>query len=408
MSHHTQTRPDGRDTMHHLRALLITTVLVATACSGSGSDSTADTEPAASSAPATDATRSTEAPAPAPTTPSTEASTEAPTSEPDAESTAIVATEAGLVTIETAVDFEAVQTTGTFEVVKGAALLGCTAGSLTEFGGPSGITNVMTCEDGDRVGTFTLRWEILNSAEGPGEFNGPWSVLESSDDFAGLSGEGLWSGTDDGDVGMGSFPGTIEFGPVTDTPPEPVDDGTPAWEQGVDAQVPAGTVRLPEFGGVQFELDSQRQIIQQGLAFSIVAIEDGRGGRSAEVDLIAPTATSSGEPLTTIDELTTALTDDVGATLVPIGEVETAIGVAQGFEYTVENEDELDRDIAYLEVGEGGWNPFPFGQFWLIETERGLFMVTAEGVTQTELLEEAIVAAQRTLETIEFIDLVAE
>ena len=391
--------------MNHLRALLIITALVATACSGSGSDSTADADPAASPVPATEATPSTDAPAP--TTPSTEA----PTSEPDAESTAIVETEAGPVTIETTVDFAATQATGTFEVVDGSDLLGCSAGSLTEFGGPSGITNVMTCEDGDREGTFTLRWEILNSAEGPGDVNGPWSVLESSGEFAGLTGEGMWSGTDDGEIGMGSFPGMIAFGAVTDTPPdpaEPVDDGTPAWERGVDAQVPAGTVRLPEFGGIQFELDVKRQIIQQGRAFSIVLIEDGVGGIPAEVDLVAPTATSSGQPLTTIDELTATLTDEIGATLVPIGEVETAIGVAQGFEYTVEDEDELDPETAFLEVGEGGWAPFPFGQFWLIDTERGLFMVTAEGINPRGMLDEAIVTAQRVLETIELIDLVVE
>jgi hypothetical protein len=392
--------------MNHLRALLATTALVATACSGSGSDSITDVSPAETTAPASEAATATDAAssteAPTPTTPSTEA----PASEPDAELAAVA--ETGPVTIETRVDLAATQSAGTFQVTDGADLLGCSAGAMTEYGGPNGITNVLTCEDGDREGTLTLRWQILNSAEGPGEVNGPWNVVESSGDFADLNGEGMWSGNSDGDIGLGSFPGTIEFGRPTDAPPEPVDDGSPAWEQGRDAQVPAGTVRLPEFGGIQFELDDQRQIIQQGPEYTIIAIEDGLGGIPAEIDLIAPTATSSGQPLTTIDELTAALTDDVGATLAPIGEVETAIGVAQGFEYTVENEDDLDPEVAYLEVGEGGWAPFPFGQFWLIETERGLFMVTAEAINPRGMYDVAIADVQGVLETIEFIDLVVE
>ncbi|MCH7901921.1 MAG: hypothetical protein IH818_13605 [Acidobacteria bacterium] len=44
--------------------------------------------------------------------------------------------------------------------------------------------HVMTCESGSNAGTFT----IIHSGE---LFD--WSVLESSDDFAGLQGEGRFS-----------------------------------------------------------------------------------------------------------------------------------------------------------------------------------------------------------------------
>ncbi len=104
----------------------------------------------------------------------------------------------------------------------------------------------------------------------------------------------------------------------------------------------------------------------------------------------------------------TALTDDLGAELESIGEIVTAIGTAQGFSYTVENQDALDRDIAVLRLDGGGWDPFPFVEFWLLDTDRGLFMVTAEAVRVGPLLDEAMVTAQRLLETIEFVDLAAE
>lgn len=336
----------------------------------------------------------------------------APTSEPATAPTtaaAAVMPVAGPVTIETVIVPGVVQTTGTFEVVEGADLLGCSAGSLTQSDGPSGNTGVMTCEDGDREGTFSLRWRGLNSAEGPGDENGPWSVVASSGDFTGLNGEGLWSGTNDNEIG--SFAGTIEFGTETKAP-EPVVDDTPAWEQGINASVPAGTVRLPVSGGVQFELDAQREIVQLQNEYAVVVIAPAaRGEAQAEVKLLAPAATSSGQPLTTIDELTAALTADFGATLVPIdGEIDTAIGVAQGLEYTI-NDDAPDSDIANLQVGETIWLPANgSGQLWLIDTERGLFMVTAEGLSGTsqERLDEAIVVSQRVLGTIEFIDLTVE
>lgn len=186
------------------------------------------------------------------------------------------------------------------------------------------------------------------------------------------------------------------------------EDDAPTWEQGRDALLPVGTIRLPELGGIQFELDEERQVIQQGPAFTIILHEGDAATRPAEVDLIAPTSTSSDGPLTTIDELIAALTGDVGADMTPIGEVTTPIGVARGFEYTVEDQELLDPDVAWLKIGDGGWSPYVFGEFWLLETERGLFMVTAEAIEEGPLLDEAVVTVARLLETIEFADLGTE
>lgn len=183
------------------------------------------------------------------------------------------------------------------------------------------------------------------------------------------------------------------------------DDDAPTWEQGRDALLPVGTIRLPELGGIQFELDEERQVIQVGPAITILLHEDDEGTQPAEVDMIAPTATSSDGPLTTVDELIAALTDDVGVVLSPIGDVATSIGIAQGFEYTIENQELLDPELDWLKVGDGGWGPYPFGELWLIDTERGLFVVSAEAVDPGPLLDEAIVTVARLLETVEFADL---
>jgi hypothetical protein len=127
---------------------------------------------------------------------------------PDATEAAVNGSE---IAIETTVDWTSEPSAGTFEVTVGSDELGCSGGSVLESGGPDGIVNEFTCGDGDRQGTFTFQWQIDDGAEGPGDANGPWTVLEATGDFAGLSGEGLWSGTSTEDTGLGSFPGTINY-----------------------------------------------------------------------------------------------------------------------------------------------------------------------------------------------------
>ncbi len=91
---------------------------------------------------------------------------------------------AGPVTIETDIaDLSASPISGTFEVTVGADVLGCFSGTLAvmeseKFGW---FDTVMTCESGPKTGTFTI-------TDGGPQFD--WSVLESSDDFAGLQGVG--------------------------------------------------------------------------------------------------------------------------------------------------------------------------------------------------------------------------
>ncbi len=180
--------------MRQLPALIVAIALAATACSND-TDTATEVE--------------------SPTT--TEASA-APVTEPVAlvAETEPASGETGddIINIETEVDFESEPPGGTFVVDQGADQLGCRSGSVVEKAGQPRITNTFTCEDGDREGTFTFMWMVVEGSEGPGDFNGPWSVLDATGDFAGLTGEGLWSGVVEEETGFGSFPGAVEFGPV--------------------------------------------------------------------------------------------------------------------------------------------------------------------------------------------------
>jgi hypothetical protein len=100
---------------------------------------------------------------------------------------------------------------GTFEVTKGAEVLGCERGSFVDT--PAGITifKELTCESGARSGTFTA---IYNpDAPGPGDRNGQWSIAEAADDFSGLDGGGEFSAVvDEGwRTGIETLTGNIQF-----------------------------------------------------------------------------------------------------------------------------------------------------------------------------------------------------
>jgi len=91
---------------------------------------------------------------------------------------------AGPVTIKTDVDRSVSPLQGTFEVTVGADVLGCSSGTLVSMNSETfgKKDHVMTCESGPNTGTFTIIYDPTDTSR--------WNVLESSDDFAGLEGEG--------------------------------------------------------------------------------------------------------------------------------------------------------------------------------------------------------------------------
>jgi len=100
---------------------------------------------------------------------------------------------------------------GTFTVTQGAAALGCDSGTNAESDGASGVEKLWTCTSGSGSGTITITFV---------PFDGPWTVIDATDDFAGLSGSGEWFGevAEDGSGGVDSLTGTMSFGNEVDSP----------------------------------------------------------------------------------------------------------------------------------------------------------------------------------------------
>jgi hypothetical protein len=122
----------------------------------------------------------------------------------------------GTITITSQIDFSAEPFHGTFEVTEGADVLGCEQGSFvdTQFPATSTVLRDLTCESGERSGTFTLKFTLQN-IPGPGDINGLWSVKEATDEFSGLSGGGDFSlvVSEARDSGVDTTTGEIEFTP---------------------------------------------------------------------------------------------------------------------------------------------------------------------------------------------------
>ena len=117
----------------------------------------------------------------------------------------------GTITLETEIDFSAEPYSGTFEVTEGAELLGCVSGSFVDTLSASGDFKELTCESGERSGTFTIEFDPPNVWMA--EPSGPWTVKEGTDDFSGLSGGGEFQGIFDleDQSGVSTYTGEIEY-----------------------------------------------------------------------------------------------------------------------------------------------------------------------------------------------------
>ncbi len=97
----------------------------------------------------------------------------------------------GPITIEAKLDVSVQPIVGTFEVTEGADTLGCSAGTFVDDTGGDELKRVMTCS-GPNTGTFTTAFDPIGYDTGPGELNGPWSIVDATADFTGLQGDGDW------------------------------------------------------------------------------------------------------------------------------------------------------------------------------------------------------------------------
>ncbi len=98
----------------------------------------------------------------------------------------------GEIAITAAIEFDS--GTGTFEVHQGADIVGCEAGSFADEDLAANIERTLTCELGERTGTFTVQFRPEPDESGePGEFTSEWTVEGATGDFVGLQGGGDWA-----------------------------------------------------------------------------------------------------------------------------------------------------------------------------------------------------------------------
>ena len=112
------------------------------------------------------------------------------------------------VTITTEIDFTTEPYSGTFSVDEGSEALGCESGTFVDTAVEDGVNKRLTCEEGDRQGTFTIFFQPMG--EEPGR---PWRVESATGDFSGLQGEGDFSVdlSDDETSGVETLIGEISY-----------------------------------------------------------------------------------------------------------------------------------------------------------------------------------------------------
>jgi hypothetical protein len=122
---------------------------------------------------------------------------------------------AGPVIIETEADYSARPVIGTFTVLEGADVLGCSTGTWEDTfdTATEDVTKRMTCSE-PNTGTFAILFDPDGYVAGPGDDNGPWRVLNGVAHFADLTGEGdFWSVSTGEGTGAETFSGHIRYTP---------------------------------------------------------------------------------------------------------------------------------------------------------------------------------------------------
>ena len=185
---------------------------------------------------------------------------------------------------------------------------------------------------------------------------------------------------------------TLAFG---DQQPHPIDAERPLWEQGADADVPAG--RADFFvAGLSFELANERHVRQK----------DGWVGvlqrTSSGIYILKPISDLDGNPLATSDAVVEALLADATAeatevdvsaeSAYPIREFETAPN--SGTTFGLKWNDKTGR--------RNEWHTGPFTRLWIIDTPDGVVLVSAESVEESAF-EGAVTEARGIILTLQTI-----
>lgn len=179
--------------------------------------------------------------------------------------------------------------------------------------------------------------------------------------------------------------------------PNPIPAEGNLWELGISSEVPAGTVTLPIGPGVEFEMADPHFIFQRGSRFSGVL-----GDGPYESDIFFPEATRDGSPVESVDDVVDALEALEDFDTERDGTREVA-----GIEATVVQIMALDGAeppsgplLVEADLNDG-WFPPPNGTLWVMETDTGVAVVSAEWFEAGQE-EPALALAEEILTTIRF------
>lgn len=195
---------------------------------------------------------------------------------------------------------------------------------------------------------------------------------------------------------------TVELG---EPGPHPIGDRNPV-ELGLPGEVAAGeTVETPNLGGVRFTV-SQDRFVHQSPGFIAVS----QRGMPAEIDLIRVVATPAGEPIDDVDALI-AILDEATTTLEETGTATIAGLDARVFDVTAEaNPRPRVEDVIFRTTagGDGGFVPPAEGRLWILDTPRGLLLLTAEVLEPGAAdLGDMITEAETIWATLELVEVAA-
>ena len=188
---------------------------------------------------------------------------------------------------------------------------------------------------------------------------------------------------------------TVVFGEVR---PHPIPEGDP-WTLCYSAEVPGGRVELGFGGGIAFELTDGRVIFQDRCAFAEIPLR-----LPGAVDLVLPRFTPDGDAIESTDDLVDTLTR-AGLTLTELDATTVAGNPTRVFDLTDGPQGFRNPAVKWESDMDGGWHPPFAGRLWVLETERGLMMITAESFESDVALLDAIALAESILATLELIDL---
>ena len=189
---------------------------------------------------------------------------------------------------------------------------------------------------------------------------------------------------------------TVRFG---EPRPHPLEASMRPWEQGLSSTLPAGTIRLPAAGGIEFVIDSSHEL--GGVSAGGTASIDIDGAREVGVFIAAQTA--EGDVVTSIDDAVAA----IEAVATVVASTDVAVAGSPGRVIDVVDGPLTDVDVlrAGTDAGElDEWTAPVSGRIWLVDSPRGVLVISAGTASQFLDADEAIDVGQQIADSLRLID----